>query len=281
MKSARGWTSWLATPVIAMTLVLAGCTPATTGPPSATGPTQTTSTTSTKPAAITATVVAARGTPLRLRSKPTTTASVLATLKRGTNVTLTCQTTGPTITGPEGTTNVWHQTTYKKKKGYLSAAYLRMNGDTAVPACPDASPQTTLRRGPEMDAKIIEIARGQLGVKETKGNCNPYGPCVPWCALYATWVWRKAGDTIPKFAFTGDLYTWGKRDNRSHDTLAGVGPGDLVLYGTGPKSAKTSVHVDIVIEVFEDHLRVIGGNVKNKVTERDVPKKGIYAWVDA
>ena len=55
-----------------------------------------------------------------------------------------------------------------------------------------------------------------------------------------------------------------------------------MLYGTGPQNTKTSTHVDIVIEVLPDgRLRVIGGDVKNKVTERVVPAKGIYGWVEA
>lgn len=283
MKSTPPGTTWAAA-VLALALTAAGCSAVAQNSPTPTVSTAATTTASTT-TRYTAKVTTSANTPLRLRAKPTTASKMLLTVRNGTVVTLTCRTTGDTITGPQGRSNVWQKVTIKKQTGYFSAAYLKGGDNGAVPACagastPSATPTKPVR-GDAMNAAIVDIARSQLGVKETKNNCNPYGGCMAWCSLYATWVWRKAGDQIPKFPFTGDLYNWGKRENRAHDGLDGVGPGDLVLYGTGPKNTKTSVHVDIVIEVFDDHLRVIGGNVKDKVTERDVPKTGIYAWIDA
>ncbi|WP_169787737.1 CHAP domain-containing protein [Luteipulveratus mongoliensis] len=135
-------------------------------------------------------------------------------------------------------------------------------------------------------SKVVSIAKGQVGYKESGNNCTKYSSqCVSWCALFATWVWNKAGIKIPRYAFTGDLYNWGKSKGRSHwvkgKPLGKVNAGDLVLYGSGPSSPSTSTHVDIVVGVYKDHLKVIGGNVSNKVTMRNVPRKNIYAWVDA
>ena len=56
-------------------------------------------------------------------------------------------------------------------------------------------------------------------------------------------------------------------------------PGDLVFYGTGPTTTKTSTHVDVVAAACPDNLHVIGGNVDDRVTERDVPLSGIYGWL--
>ena len=71
--------------------------------------------------------------------------------------------------------------------------------------------------------------------------CNPYGPCEAWCALFATWVWERAGVPIPSYAFTGDIYYWAAGPHRAccPPTAAPL-PGDAVLYGTGPWSTSSS-----------------------------------------
>ena len=105
---------------------------------------------------------------------------------------------------------------------------------------------------------------------------------MPWASLFATWAWNKAGDVVPKFSFSGDLYAWGAMHNRAHLGTDGVGPGDLVLFGTAPDTPKTSTGVAIVTEVLADgRLKVIGGDYKGTVAERTVALKGVYGWVDA
>ncbi|QLQ17003.1 MAG: SH3 domain-containing protein [Micropruina sp.] len=80
--------------------------------------------------------------PLRLRSKPSTSAKVLATIKRGTTVTLTCAATGSRVRGPEGDSTTWHKVTHSGKTGFLSAAYLRGGDNPLVPRCSDGSATT-------------------------------------------------------------------------------------------------------------------------------------------
>ena len=75
---------------------------------------------------------------------------------------------------------------------------------------------------------------------------------MPWSSLFATWAWNKAGNVVPKFSFSGDLYAWGAMHNRAHLGTDGVGPGDLVLFGTAPDTPKTSTGVAIVTEVLAD-----------------------------
>lgn len=227
-------------------------------------------------------------TPLRLRSTPATDGKILAELKKGTQVVITCKVEGQRISGTQGPSSQWNRVTHKTKTGYLSAAFLKGGTDPAIGVCPTETPTPGATssaspdgRGAVMDERIVSIARSQLGKKERRSNCNPYGGCMPWDSLFATWVWRRAGDTVPVYSFSGDLYRWAKRFDRMHRGVEGVGIGDLVLYGSGPSSKGTSRHVDIVVGVFPDHLRVIGGDVNNKVSIRNVPLKGIYAWVDA
>ena len=86
-----------------------------------------------------------------------------------------------------------------------------------------------------------------------RGNyCNPYGPCEDWCALFATWAWEGGGVAIPRYAFTGAVYTWGADRGRLLAPGEPPAPGDAVLYGTGPLNASTSVHMGIVAQVWPD-----------------------------
>ena len=72
-------------------------------------------------------------------------------------------------------------------------------------------------------------------------DCNPYGPCEAWCALFATWVWEQAGVPIPSYAFTGDVYNWAQSASGVLPPSATPSPGDAVLYGTGPWSTASSL----------------------------------------
>ena len=102
-------------------------------------------------------------------------------------------------------------------------------------------------------ARIVRVAASQLGPSPDGGHyCNPYGPCEEWCALFATWVWEKAGVEVPRFAFAGDVYSWAARHTRVISARSRPLPGDIVLYGTGPDNVWTSPHVGVVAQVWPD-----------------------------
>ena len=90
-------------------------------------------------------------------------------------------------------------------------------------------------------------------IRSRASFCNPYGPCEEWCALFATWVWaagrRARSPRIPSPAAstTGPPPTPGCSRRRRPPS-----PGDAVLYGTGPGSTATSLHVGIVVQVWPD-----------------------------
>jgi hypothetical protein len=91
--------------------------------------------------------------------------------------------------------------------------------------------------------------------------CNPYGPCEQWCALFATWAWEQAGIPVPRYAFTGDMWSWAAAHGRDLPPTAMPAVGDAVLYGTGPQSTATSVHVGIVTQVWpDDAIMTVGGD---------------------
>jgi len=263
-------------------LTLASCSAA--GPGGA-GPSATPSPTPT-PTPVTLTV--ASGTvPLRVRHVPATAGNELARIPSGSTITVDCSVAGDSVTGTQGSTSAWHHVLFQGRSGFVSAAYVSGGQGATIPDCPvvpavatTPRPAPTASVGSDPGAAVIARARSQAGVAEKGTNCNAYAKaCEEWCGHFASWVWRGAGVEVPVFPFTGDFYSWGQGNGRTRDGVAGVAPGDLVLYGTGPKTVKTSTHVDIVVEVHPDHLRVIGGNVSDRVTERDVPLTGIYAHV--
>lgn len=128
--------------------------------------------------------------------------------------------------------------------------------------------------------KILQAARSQLGVQEWGNNCNPYGPCEYWCALFASWTWRKGGINFST-AFSGAFYTYGTNHGTLHSGLSNPQPGDAIMFGTGPQNTSTSVHVGIIEQVLSDGRVIsIEGNHNNRV-ERVGPyapsTRGAYA----
>jgi len=123
---------------------------------------------------------------------------------------------------------------------------------------------------------VLRIARGQLGYHEHGNNCTKYGPCEEWCSLFATWVWRHAGVSIPSYAFTGDVYRWGQRHHLAYgrNALRQAKPGDVLLFGTGPSNTRTSTHIGIVEKVASGRVTLIEGNASNAVRRVTHPLSG-------
>jgi hypothetical protein len=102
-------------------------------------------------------------------------------------------------------------------------------------------------------ATITSVADTQVRNDPVAGYfCNPYGPCEAWCSLFATWVWRQAGVPIPSYAFTGDMYYWAQSHTAVLPPTAAPVAGDAVLFGTGPWSVSTSLHVGLVAQRWPD-----------------------------
>jgi CHAP domain len=103
------------------------------------------------------------------------------------------------------------------------------------------------------EAAIVSVANSQVASDPDRGSfCNPYGPCEEWCALFATWVWEQAGVDIPSYPFTGSIFDWAAGRTAVLPPTAQPAPGDAVLYGTGPWSTSSSLHVGLVMQVWPD-----------------------------
>ncbi len=100
---------------------------------------------------------------------------------------------------------------------------------------------------------VVSVADSQVNADPFPGQfCNPYGPCEEWCALFASWVWEQAGVPIPSYPFTGSIYDWAATHTGVLPPDAAPVPGDAVLYGTGPSSTATSLHLGLVTQVWPD-----------------------------
>jgi uncharacterized protein YraI len=78
-------------------------------------------------------VVNTNGTPLTIRSGPSTGSTAVGTVADGAKVTIKCQKHGTSVTGTYGTTTLWDNI----GSGYVSDAYVSTGSDTQVaPTCP-------------------------------------------------------------------------------------------------------------------------------------------------
>lgn len=118
-------------------------------------------------------------------------------------------------------------------------------------------------------AKILTVARKELGVKESPPNSNRVkyndwyygrpvsGASYPWCMAFVQWVCAAAGSPIPlKTASCNALVSWAKR--RGKFAAAGFRPGDVVFFRF---DGRHIVHTGIVERVRADgSLVTIEGN---------------------
>ena len=119
--------------------------------------------------------------------------------------------------------------------------------------------------------RIVRAAARQLGYRDSGRYCTKFGACEPWCALFSTWAWRAAGIPIARYPFTGSIYYWAALNGRVLRPGAAPKPGDAVLFGTGPRSVRSSLHVGIVEDVYPGYLVTIEGNTAHRVVRLVVP----------
>jgi peptidoglycan hydrolase-like protein with peptidoglycan-binding domain len=111
--------------------------------------------------------------------------------------------------------------------------------------------------------KILEIARGELGEVESPANSNlckfsrwyPM-PGQPWCAMFVSWVFDKAGIEGYKHAYTpagADLF-------RSKGQWSNTPVEGAIAYFDFPDSVPRIQHVGIVESFAGDTVTCIEGN---------------------
>jgi hypothetical protein len=119
--------------------------------------------------------------------------------------------------------------------------------------------------------RIVRRAVTQLGYRDSGHFCNRFGPCEPWCSLFATWAWQGAGIGVGRLAFTGWMYDWAAANTYVLRPDATPQPGDAVLFGSGPASVQSSLHVGIVEDVYPGYLVTVEGDAAHRVLRMVVP----------
>lgn len=151
----------------------------------------------------------------------------------------------------------------------------------------------------EIRSKVVEIAKGWLGCKESDGShkkiIDTYNACNPlprsyavkytdaWCATFASAVGIKAGltDIIPRECSCNQFIQLAKNmgiwvENDAYTPSAG----DMILYdwddnGVGDNTGSAD-HIGIVVSVSGGVIKVIEGNKSNAVGYRDLAVNGKY-----
>jgi hypothetical protein len=125
--------------------------------------------------------------------------------------------------------------------------------------------------------RIVAIAESQLGQTEQPPGSNESPaiaqyrsasagaiPGAPWCAYFASWVARQAGEPMGEqgqgAGAVSEVWSWAQSAGRAIPNGPGVvpQPGDLIVFG--------DEHVGIVRDVLPDgQIQTIEGNYENKV----------------
>jgi hypothetical protein len=126
-------------------------------------------------------------------------------------------------------------------------------------------------------SQIVAIAESQIGQAEQPPGSNE-GPAIaqyrtatagaapgePWCAYFASWAARQAGEPIGEggqgLGSVSAIWSWAQSTGRAVENGPGVvpKPGDLIVFG--------GEHVGIVKGVLPNgEIQTIEGNYENKV----------------
>ncbi len=137
--------------------------------------------------------------------------------------------------------------------------------------------QTSLAGASSLGSRIVAIAESQLGQTEQPPGSNESPaiakyrsatagamPGEPWCAYFASWVARQAGEPIGEggqgAGAVSEVWSWAQSTGRAIPNGPGVvpKPGDLIVFG--------DEHVGIVRDVLPSgQIQTIEGNYENKV----------------
>jgi hypothetical protein len=125
--------------------------------------------------------------------------------------------------------------------------------------------------------RIVAIAESQIGQTEQPPGSNESPtiaeyrtatagaiPGAPWCAYFASWAAREAGEPIGEggqgAGAVSEVWSWAQSTGRAIENGPGVvpKPGDLIVFG--------DEHVGIVRDVLPNgDIQTIEGNYENKV----------------
>lgn len=136
--------------------------------------------------------------------------------------------------------------------------------------------------------KVIEIAKKEIGVRETAHNSSPrinqYLICVgfkkaaPWCSAFCSWCFREAGLAAPRTAWSPGLFPAGR-------TVKAAKPGLVMgiyfpsLQRIGHCGIVESVRGSIVLSI-EGNTNVAGSREGDAVMRKARHYRSIAKYAD-
>ena len=114
-------------------------------------------------------------------------------------------------------------------------------------ALTDPSPATAPHGG-----AVVRAALSQLGINPRSVTANRPHHYQPWNAAFACWAWQRAGIRIPSYPQSRSVFLWANQHERVLRRSALPAPGDIVLFGAGAASPRTSVAAGVVAQVWPD-----------------------------
>ena len=159
---------------------------------------------------------------------------------------------------------------------------------TTKPATTTKAPEqsNTPSTGVPGQAQLVaDIAKGEIGVKESKYNNVKYNTwffgyevrdrysssnLYPWCVVFVSWCGNEAGlgtDIIPWMRSSGAMQTFYKEQGRYTKYSSSYTPkvGDIIFIDWDGKRGKVD-HVGIVISVENGIVTTVEGNYSDKVS---------------
>ena len=190
---------------------------------------------------------------------------------------LTGGTEAPTATAPTAATGASGAASFASALDQANASYMSPQSTDGVVGSSGLSPIYAADRD-SPGAHIVAIAESQLGQAEQPPGSNESPaiaeyraatagavPGAPWCAYFASWVARQAGEPIGEAGqgagAVSAVWSWAQSAGRAIPNGPGVvpAPGDLIVFG--------DEHVGIVRDVLPNgQIQTIEGNYENKVS---------------
>ena len=130
--------------------------------------------------------------------------------------------------------------------------------------------------------KVIAVARAEIGTAESPAYSNKvkysdwWGYAGPWCGMYVSWCFDRAGHPLPKmqdtkrsgFAYCPSAVNWARRDGSWTDKPK---RGDIVLYDFIGRPSHTGIVQGVLgdgrIHTLEGNTDTTGSRTGGRVLE--------------
>ncbi len=148
--------------------------------------------------------------------------------------------------------------------------------ETEAPVTPSVTPSTSSQA-----EKIVQIAKGEIGVKETSSNNVKYntwyfghavsgGDSYAWCGVFVAWCGDQAGisqSILPVYRSSTQYKEFYEAKGLYYKYSSGYTPkpGDLIFFDWSGRRSNIA-HIGIVVACEGGYITTVEGNYSNKVS---------------